>query len=51
MSPRGVYDEANRFGKVMTMTHHRYHGVYARIVRSFKNTFGPHMRLNDGRVV
>ena len=50
ISPRGVYDEAKRFGEAMTMAYHRYHGVDTRIVRIF-NTFGPRMRANDGRVV
>jgi dTDP-glucose 4,6-dehydratase len=50
ISPRGVYDEAKRFGEAMTMAYHRYHGVDTRIVRIF-NTFGPRMRVNDGRVV
>ncbi len=50
ISPRGVYDEAKRFGEAMTMAYHRYHGVDTRIVRIF-NTFGPRMRINDGRVV
>jgi dTDP-glucose 4,6-dehydratase len=47
---RGVYDEAKRFAEAMTMAYHRYHGVATRIVRIF-NTFGPRMRLRDGRVV
>jgi len=50
IGPRGVYDEAKRFAEAMTMAYHRYHGVDTRIVRIF-NTFGPRMRLNDGRVV
>jgi dTDP-glucose 4,6-dehydratase len=50
VGPRGVYDEAKRFAEAMTMAYHRYHGVNTRIVRIF-NTFGPRMRLNDGRVV
>jgi dTDP-glucose 4,6-dehydratase len=50
IGPRGVYDEAKRFGEAMTMAYHRYHSVDTRIVRIF-NTFGPRMRLNDGRVV
>ncbi len=50
ISPRGVYDEAKRFGEAMTMAYHRYHGVDTRIVRIF-NTYGPRMRPNDGRVV
>jgi dTDP-glucose 4,6-dehydratase len=47
---RGVYDEAKRFAEAMTMAYHRYHGVDTRIVRIF-NTYGPRMRLNDGRAV
>lgn len=50
VGPRGVYDEAKRFSEAMTMAYHRYHGVDTRIVRIF-NTYGPRMRLNDGRVV
>jgi len=50
IGPRGVYDEAKRFAEAMTMAYHRYHGVDTRIVRIF-NTFGPRMRLEDGRVV
>jgi dTDP-glucose 4,6-dehydratase len=50
IGPRGVYDEAKRFGEAITMAYHRYHSVDTRIVRIF-NTFGPRMRLNDGRVV
>jgi dTDP-glucose 4,6-dehydratase len=50
IGPRGVYDEAKRFGEAMAMAYHRYHSVDTRIVRIF-NTFGPRMRLNDGRVV
>ncbi len=50
VGPRGVYDEAKRFAEAMTMAYYRYHGVDTRIVRIF-NTFGPRMRLNDGRVV
>ncbi len=50
VGPRGVYDEAKRFAEAMTMAYHRYHGVDTRIVRIF-NTFGPRMRLADGRVV
>ncbi|MCB0155844.1 MAG: SDR family oxidoreductase, partial [Anaerolineae bacterium] len=50
IGPRGVYDEAKRFGEAMTMAYHRYHGVDTRIVRIF-NTYGPRMRLEDGRVV
>jgi dTDP-glucose 4,6-dehydratase len=47
---RGVYDEAKRFGESITMAYHRYHGLNTKIVRIF-NTYGPRMRLNDGRVV
>jgi len=50
IGPRGVYDEAKRFAEALTMAYHRYHGVDTRIVRIF-NTYGPRMRLNDGRVV
>ena len=50
VGPRGVYDEAKRFAEAMTMAYHRYHQVETRIVRIF-NTYGPRMRLNDGRVV
>ena len=50
IGPRGVYDEAKRFGEAITMAYHRTHGVETRIVRIF-NTHGPRMRLNDGRVV
>jgi len=50
VGPRGVYDEAKRFGEAMVMAYHRYHGLDTRIVRIF-NTFGPRMRLRDGRVV
>lgn len=50
IGPRGVYDEAKRFAEAMTMAYHRYHGVDTRIVRIF-NTYGPRMRLDDGRVV
>lgn len=50
IGPRGVYDEAKRFAEAMTMAYHRYHGIDTRVVRIF-NTFGPRMRLNDGRVV
>src|ERR1700751_6320825 len=50
IGPRGVYDEAKRFAEAMTMAYHRYHGVDTKIVRIF-NTFGPRMRLKDGRVV
>ncbi|MFB3926379.1 MAG: UDP-glucuronic acid decarboxylase family protein [Syntrophales bacterium] len=50
VGPRGVYDEAKRFAEAMTMAYHRYHGVKTRIVRIF-NTYGPRMRLNDGRAL
>jgi dTDP-glucose 4,6-dehydratase len=50
VGPRGVYDEAKRFAEAMTMAYHRYHGVRTRIVRIF-NTYGPRMRLNDGRAL
>jgi len=50
IGPRGVYDEAKRFAEAMTMAYHRYHGVDTRIVRIF-NSFGPRMRLNDGRAI
>src|SRR4029453_13261019 len=49
VGPRGVYDEAKRFGEAITMAYHRYHGVDTRIVRIF-NTYGTRMRPNDGRV-
>jgi dTDP-glucose 4,6-dehydratase len=50
IGPRGVYDEAKRFAEAMVMAYHRYHGVDTRIARIF-NTYGPRMRLRDGRVV
>ncbi|MGK0286171.1 MAG: dTDP-glucose 4,6-dehydratase [Salibacteraceae bacterium] len=50
VGPRGVYDEAKRFMESITMAYHRFHGLETRIVRIF-NTYGPRMRLNDGRVV
>jgi dTDP-glucose 4,6-dehydratase len=50
IGPRGVYDEAKRFAEAITMAYHRSHGVDTRIVRIF-NTYGPSMRVNDGRVV
>jgi dTDP-glucose 4,6-dehydratase len=50
VGPRGVYDEAKRFAEAMTMAYHRYHGVDAKIVRIF-NTYGPRMRVHDGRAV
>lgn len=50
IGPRGVYDEAKRFQEAITMAYHRYHGIETRIVRIF-NTYGPRMRVNDGRVL
>ena len=50
IGPRGVYDEAKRFAEAMTTAYHRYHGLETRIVRIF-NTYGPRMRLRDGRAV
>ena len=50
VGPRGVYDEAKRFAEAMTVAYHRYHGLDAKIVRIF-NTYGPRMRLHDGRAV
>jgi dTDP-glucose 4,6-dehydratase len=50
IGPRGCYDEAKRFAEAITMAYYRYHGVDTRIVRIF-NTYGPRMRLNDGRVL
>jgi dTDP-glucose 4,6-dehydratase len=50
IGPRGVYDEAKRFSEALTMAYHRYHGVRTRIARIF-NTYGPRMRINDGRAV
>lgn len=50
VGPRGVYDEAKRFQEAMTMAYHNFHGIDTRIVRIF-NTFGPRMRLNDGRAL
>ena len=50
IGPRGVYDEAKRFAEAMTMAYHRYHQIDSKIVRIF-NTYGPRMRLRDGRVV
>lgn len=50
VGPRGVYDEAKRFQEAITMAYHTYHGLETRIVRIF-NTYGPRMRLNDGRVL
>lgn len=50
IGPRGVYDEAKRFAEAITMAYHRYHNIDTRIARIF-NTYGPRMRMNDGRVV
>lgn len=50
VGPRGVYDESKRFAEALAMAYHRYHGVQTRIARIF-NTYGPRMRLDDGRVV
>ena len=50
VGPRGVYDEAKRFQEAITMAYHNFHGLETRIVRIF-NTYGPRMRLNDGRVL
>ena len=50
IGPRGVYDEAKRFQEAITMAYHTYHGLETRIIRIF-NTYGPRMRLNDGRVL
>jgi dTDP-glucose 4,6-dehydratase len=50
VGPRGVYDEAKRFAEAITMAYHRYHGIETRIVRIF-NTYGPRMRVGDGRAV
>jgi dTDP-glucose 4,6-dehydratase len=50
VGPRGVYDEAKRFAEAMTMAYHRYHGLDTKIVRIF-NTYGPRMRLHDGRAI
>ena len=50
IGPRGVYDEAKRFQEAMTMAYHSYHGLETRIVRIF-NTYGPRMRINDGRAL
>jgi dTDP-glucose 4,6-dehydratase len=50
VGPRGVYDEAKRFAEAITFAYHRYHGLDTRIVRIF-NTYGPRMRINDGRAV
>src|SRR5512135_1428972 len=50
IGPRGVYDEAKRFAEAITVAYHRFHGVDTKIVRIF-NTYGPRMRINDGRAV
>src|SRR4029078_9737289 len=50
IGPRGVYDEAKRFAEAMTVAYHRFHGIDAKIVRIF-NTYGPRMRVRDGRAV
>jgi dTDP-glucose 4,6-dehydratase len=50
VGPRGVYDEAKRFAEAMTMAYHRFHGLDTKIVRIF-NTYGPRMRIHDGRAV
>ena len=50
VGPRGVYDEAKRFAEALTMAYHRFHGVATRIVRIF-NTYGPRMRVEDGRAI
>lgn len=50
VGPRGVYDESKRFAEALTMAYHRHHGIQSRIVRIF-NTYGPRMRMDDGRVV
>ncbi len=50
IGPRGVYDEAKRFQEAITMAYHTYHGLETRIIRIF-NTYGPRMRVNDGRVL
>jgi dTDP-glucose 4,6-dehydratase len=50
IGPRGVYDEAKRFGEAITTAYHRFHGLDTKIVRIF-NTYGPRMRLNDGRAI
>jgi dTDP-glucose 4,6-dehydratase len=50
VGPRGVYDEAKRFQEAITMAYHNFHGLETRIIRIF-NTYGPRMRLNDGRVL
>jgi dTDP-glucose 4,6-dehydratase len=50
IGPRGVYDEAKRFAEAITVAYHRYHGVNTKIARIF-NTYGPRMRVNDGRAI
>ena len=50
IGPRGVYDEAKRFAEAITMAYHRVHGINTKIVRIF-NTYGPRMRINDGRAI
>ena len=50
IGPRGVYDEAKRFAEAITMAYHRTHGINTKIVRIF-NTYGPRMRVNDGRAI
>ena len=50
IGPRGVYDEAKRFAEAITMAYHRTHGINTKIIRIF-NTFGPRMRINDGRAI
>src|SRR5690606_29200077 len=50
IGPRGVYDEAKRFAEAITMAYHRFHGLDTKIIRIF-NTYGPRMRINDGRAV
>ena len=50
VGPRSVYDEAKRYGEALTMAYHRYYGLDTRIVRIF-NTYGPRMKLGDGRVI
>ena len=50
IGPRGVYDEAKRFAEAMTIAYHRYHGLNTKIIRIF-NTYGPRMRINDGRAI
>ena len=50
IGPRGVYDEAKRFAEAMTVAYHRYHGLNTKVIRIF-NTYGPRMRINDGRAI